>query len=98
MNITWKRTLRTPSSERFLAQREGRDVAAADLHYLANGHVSGTVILLREAGLKESDVTELLSSLDDHFLPDVDLAHGTLTHTVVIGDVIGNFEATGESP
>jgi hypothetical protein len=37
MNLSWKRTLRTASSERFLAQREGRDVAAVDLHCLANG-------------------------------------------------------------
>ena len=29
--ISWKRTLRTASSERFLAQREGKDVAAVDL-------------------------------------------------------------------
>ncbi len=54
MNITWKRTLRTTSSERFLAQREGRDAAAVDLHYLANGTVAGTVILLKDAGWKES--------------------------------------------
>jgi hypothetical protein len=50
MNITWKRTLRTASSERFLAQREGRDAAAVDLHYLPDGTVAGTVILLKEAG------------------------------------------------
>ena len=35
--ICWKRTLRTASSERFLAQREGKDVAAFDLHCLASG-------------------------------------------------------------
>jgi hypothetical protein len=28
MNLLWKRTHRTASSERFLAQREGKDVAA----------------------------------------------------------------------
>lgn len=98
MNITWKRTLRTPSSERFLAQREGKDVAAVDIHYLANGHAAGTVVLLREAGWKEEDVSGMLSSLDDQFLPDVDLTLGTLTYTVVIGEVMGNFEATAESP
>ena len=98
MNITWKRTLRTPSSERFLAQREGKDVAAVDIHYLSNGHAAGTAILLREAGWKEEDVSGMLSSLDDQFLPDVDLTLGTLTYTVVIGEVMGNFEATVESP
>lgn len=43
--MIWKRTLRTSSSERFLATRDGKDVAAVDLHYLANGTVSGTVVL-----------------------------------------------------
>ena len=37
MNLSRKRTLRTASSERFLAQREGKDAAAVDLHHLANG-------------------------------------------------------------
>ena len=97
MNITWKRTLRTLSSERFLAQRNDKDVAAVDIHYLTNGHASGTVILLREAGWKDEDVSGLLSSLDDHFLPDVDLSQGTLTYTVVIGELMGSFEATTES-
>jgi len=93
MKLSWKRTLRTASSERFLALREGRDVAAVDLHYLANGTVAGTVILLKDAGWKESEVPALLASLDEDFLPDVDLDHGNLTYTVVLGEVIGNFEA-----
>ncbi len=45
--LSWKRTLRTASSERFLVKREGKDVAAVDLHYLASGTVGGTVILLK---------------------------------------------------
>lgn len=93
MNLHWKRTLRTISSERFLAQREGSDVAAVDLHYLANGTVSGTVILLKDAGWQEADILALLSALDEDFLPDVDLAHGTLTYTVVLAEVLGNYEA-----
>ena len=92
--IIWKRTLRTNSSERFLATREGKDVAAVDLHFLANGTVAGTVILLKDAGWKEADVPALLQSLDEDFLPDVDLQHGTLTYTVVVGEVLGNFEAS----
>jgi hypothetical protein len=63
MNLFWKRTLRTASSERFLAQREGKDVAVVDLHYLASGTVVGTVILLKEAGWNKSDVPALLGSL-----------------------------------
>ena len=92
--IVWKRTLRTNSSERLLAVRDGKDVAAVDLHYLANGTVSGTVILLKDAAWKEADIPQLLQSLDEDFLPDVDLASGTLTYTVVVGELVGNWEAT----
>ncbi|MCU0784623.1 MAG: hypothetical protein MUF81_11395 [Verrucomicrobia bacterium] len=98
MNITWKRTLRTPSSERFLALKDGKDAAAVDLHYLPNGTVSGTVIVLRSAGLAEADIPKLLASLDEDYLPDVDLQHGTLTFTVVWGDVLANYEATTDGP
>jgi len=91
--LTWKRTLRTASSERFLAQREGRDVAAVDLHYLANGTVAGTVILLKDAKWSEADVPALLASLDEDFLPEVDLEHGNLHYTVVVGEIMGNYEA-----
>jgi hypothetical protein len=93
MNLTWKRTLRTASSERFLARRNGADAAAVDLHYLANGTVAGTVIILKGSGLDESNIQRLLSSLDDEFLPDVDLEYGNLTYTVVLGEVLGNWEA-----
>jgi hypothetical protein len=92
--ITWKRTLRTNTSERFLAFRDATEVAAVDLHYLANGTVAGTVILLVSAKWSDADIQSLLSSLDEDFLPDVDLAHGTLGYTVVKGEVLGNYEAT----
>ena len=93
MRMEWKRTLRTGSSERFLAQRDGKDVAAVDLHYLPNGTVAGTVILLKDAGWREEEIPALLASLDDDFLPDVDLERGTLNYTVVVGEVVGNWEA-----
>jgi len=32
-------------------------------------------------------------NVDDEFLPDVDLEHGNLTYTVVLGEVLGNWEA-----
>jgi hypothetical protein len=87
-DLHWKRTLRTASSERFLAVRGGKDVAAVDLHHLANGTVAGTVVLLEEANWREEDVPALLQSLDEDFLPDVDLVY-----TVVMGRVVGNYEA-----
>ena len=97
MNLSWKRTLRTSSSERFLAVRDGRDVAAVDLHHLPNETVAGTVILLEDAGFREEDIPELLKTLDEDFLPDVDLARGNLNYTVVMGRVVGNYEATEEA-
>ena len=97
--MQWKRTLRTTSSERFLLLRDGKEAAAVDLHYLASGTVSGTVILLKSAGWTEDEIPKLLKSFDEDFLPDVDLEHGTLTYTVVLGELIGVFEAeeSGES-
>ncbi len=92
MHIHWSRSLRTPSSERFLVTKDGRESAAVDLHYLPSGHVSGTVTLLEDAGWTDQMVPELLKSLDEQFLPDVDIAAGSLTFTVVIGRVVGNFE------
>jgi len=97
MNLTWKRTLRTPSSERFLAVHDGKDAVAVDLHYLPTGTVSGTVIVLRSSGITEADIQKVLASLDEDYLPDVDLQHGTLTFTVVWGDVLANYEATNDS-
>ncbi len=94
--ITWKRTLRTPSSERFLAFRDAAEVAAVDLHYLPNGTAAGTAILLKSVEWKDADIQSLLASLDEDFLPDVDLARGTLTYTVVVAEVLGNYEATHE--
>lgn len=98
MSISWQRTLRTPSSERFLARRNGEDVAAIDLHHLANGSVAGTVVLLANSGLREADLQRLLSDFDDEFLPDVDLAHGDLVYTVVSGEWLGNWEAAAGEP
>ncbi len=93
MKATWSRMLRTPSSERLMARLDGREVAAVDLHYLEGGVVSGTVVILRESGLRESEVPALLSDLDESWLPGVDLRAGNLSFTVVLGDVMGNFEA-----
>lgn len=94
--ITWKRTLRTPSSERFLAVQAGKEVAAIDLHHLPNGTVAGTVIVLRGQGLAESDIPGLLAAFDEDLLPDVDLKSGSLVYTVIMGDLVGTFEASSE--
>jgi hypothetical protein len=98
--VKWKRTLRTSSSERFVATRDGHEVAAVDLHFLPDGTARGTVILLTGSqdeesdsiGWREEEVPDLLASLDDEFLPNHDAASGDLTYTVVIGRLIGSFE------
>lgn len=90
----WKRTLRTSSSERFLCVKDGREIAAVDMHYLQGGAAAGTVIVLSESGLAEGDIAALLHSLDDDMLPGVDLDTGNLTFTVVQGHVVGNYEGT----
>ena len=97
--LNWKRTLRTSSSERFIAVRGGRDVAAVDLHYFHTGAVAATVVLLRDpaqpdGGWTEAQVPDLLASLDEDYLPDVDLANGNLTYTVVLGDIVGTYDAS----
>jgi hypothetical protein len=50
--------------------------------------------LLREAQWKEAEIPALLASLDEDLLPDVDLASGTLTYTVVQGEGVGNYQAS----
>ncbi len=90
--IKWTRTLRTPSSERFLGTSNGADAAAVELHFLPTGQVAGTVILLEEAGWRDEEIPDLLRSLDDEFLPGVDIDVGGLSFTVVVGRVVGNYE------
>jgi len=95
--LRWNRTFRTPHSERLLALREEREVAAVDLYYLTDGTVSGTVILLKDAGLGADQVPALLAELDRDWLPGVDLGSGNLNFTVVLGEVLGNYEPSSEA-
>jgi hypothetical protein len=90
--LRWKRTLRTYSSERFVALRDGREVALADLHYLMDGSVSGTIVLDRSAGWTEEQVPDLLAALDEDMLPSVDQAVGNLSYTVIMGETLGSYE------
>lgn len=88
------RLLRTSSSERFLAQNAaGKDVAALDIHYLADGRVSGTLSLFDDSGVSESQIPSLLEQIDEVLLPDVSFKDRNLSFTVVVGKVVGSFEA-----
>ncbi len=100
--LRWKRSLRTSSSERFVAVRDGsvgdpRQVAMADLHYLKDGTVSGTIVLDGSAGWTEEQVPDLLASLDEDMLPNVDQALGTLHYTVVMGEILGSYDIEPET-
>jgi hypothetical protein len=96
--IRWKRTLRTYSSERFVAMREGKDVAVADIHYLHDGTVSGSIILDEGAGWTPEQIPDLLAALDEDMLPHVDQAKGTLLYTVTLGEVLGSYEIEPTRP
>jgi hypothetical protein len=89
--FTFKRTLRTERSERFLAYDQGTEVAAIDMHYIgAIG--SGTVILLETHEWNNESIEQLLTQFDDDQLPGVDIDHGNLTFTVVRGTIVGNYQ------
>ena len=92
MAISFSRTLRTGSSERFLIQIEpGKDAAALDLHYLTGHRVSGTLIILDAAALPEARIPELLREIDERLLPEASLEEGKISFTVVVGHVVGTF-------
>ncbi len=101
MNVHWKRTLRTSNSERFLGIENGTEIAAADIHYLSNGQVAGTMILLEQAApggtWTEKLIMEVMRSLDDGYLPEVDVDAGNLNYTVVVGNVLGNYEGASDA-
>jgi hypothetical protein len=51
----------------------------------------GALIRFRRLSIRHSP--EILASLDEDFLPDVDLGFGNIDYTIVIGEVLGDYEA-----
>ena len=93
MPFKFIRTLRTPSSERFLLQSDSEsDGAALDLHYLANGNVAGTLVIFDAALQAEQMMQELLQFIDESLLPMASLNEKNLTFTVVQGKIVGQFD------
>jgi hypothetical protein len=87
------RTIRTPSSERFIVQaKEGKDAGVLELHYLQNGKVAGTVILFEQSQISDATLPELLKTIDEVLLPEVSIEHNQISFTVVRGRVVGNYE------
>lgn len=92
--LRWKRTVRTTTSERFLAVRDGREVARADLHYLRTGGIDATIVLDKAAGWSEEQIPDLLASLDEELLPTVDAAAGNLKYAVVLGELVSTTQTS----
>lgn len=91
MDIRFVRTIRTPSSERFVLQgATGEDEAALELHYLPSGRVAGTLLLL-SSRVSDADVPSVLKQVDEVLLPDVSVEEGNLSFTVVRGTVTGSY-------
>lgn len=93
MDVTFVRVLRTPHSERHLLRRDGSDFAALDLHYLLEGTVQATLVLFEGSGVEEPEVPEVLTLIDEVLLPEVQLDQNNLIFTVVVGRVLGSFQA-----
>lgn len=94
MKIQFTRALRTSSSERYLLHIDGvGDDAALDLHYLDDGAVAGTLIILDKQYAGKDQVAAIVEQIDRLLLPSVTLDSGMLSFTVVKGSVIGTFSA-----
>ena len=92
-SLRWKRTLRTPFSERLLGSKGEQDAVAVDLHFLADGTVAGTVTVVASSGITAAELPALLDQIDDDFLPGVDLDEGGVTFTVVWATGAESFES-----
>jgi hypothetical protein len=98
MNMEIVRLLRTPHSERFALRRGNADVAVVDLHYMSDQRVSATLIVFEDSGVREGEIPEILTWLDELLLPDVSLGKGNLVFTVVVGKVLGAYSAEPQVP
>ena len=97
MDVSFARLLRTPSSERHVLRRNDMDFAVLDLHYLREGTVQATLIIFEGSGLGDADVPDLLTHIDEVLLPEVHLDERNLTFTVVVGRVLGAFQAESDN-
>lgn len=94
--IRFVRLFRTESSERFIAQIDELDIAAIDLHFLANGQVAGTVVII-STEVSDSSVAALLKRIDDDLLPERSIESGSVSFAVVRGTLVGNFVPESEA-
>jgi hypothetical protein len=94
MNLKISRVLRTASSERYIVETtDGTDVASLDLHYLPDGNVQGTLILLVDEYAEADKTSALLEQFDQMLLPEVSAEENNLSFFVVKGEPVGQFTA-----
>jgi len=97
MQVRFTRAIRTATSERYLIHIDGQgDDAVLELHYLDNGTVAGTLIVLDKQYASKEATALILQEADRLLLPTASLDSGNLVFTVVKGTVIGEFKAAGE--
>lgn len=97
MNVRFTRAIRTSSSERYLIHIDGEgDDAVLELHYLDDGTVAGTLIVLDKKYASKEASAEILQEADRLLLPNASLDAGNMIFTVVKGTIIGEFKAAGE--
>lgn len=97
MKIAFTRLVRTASSERYLLHIDGvGDDAALELHYLADGTVAGTLIILDQQYANETQAAAIMEEIDRSLLPTVSVEEGNLVFTVVEGRIVGSFTAQAE--
>ncbi len=97
MNVRFTRAIRTSSSERYLIHIDGDgDDAVLELHYLTDGTVAGTLIVLDKKYASKEAAAEILQEADRLLLPTASLTAGNLVFTAVKGSLIGEFKAAGD--
>ena len=67
-------------------------------HYLQNGTVQATLVIFEASGIEEADVPDLWNQIGEVLLPEVRQDDSNLTFTVVMGRVLGAYQAERELP
>lgn len=93
MGFAFVRTLRTQTSERFLLQSDAsQDAAVLDVHYLIDGNVTGTLVIVDDSLLIQETMQALMQFIDESLFPTASFDEKSLSFTVVQGKLIGQFE------
>lgn len=70
----------------------GRDVASLDVHYLGDGSVVGTLVILCDSVSAEDEIKAVLQYFDESLLPMASLDEKNLSFTVLRGHLVGQYE------